>query len=363
MTAKLKNDKKRIFYFDALRALAIFSVIVVHIFALNYKLVLGEIVPFPSYKYIYTQISGIWFRIGVDLFLMLSGALSLGRNWEIKDFLGKRIPRIVLPFLFWGITLSLFIVVYSYYSNLNFIPSYDVMSILIFVFNSLRANVGVFSAYWFFWMILGTYLIMPIFNKWLLHADLKEAEYFLVIWLITCLFDFTLSADFPIKLNYFVSPIGLVVLGYYLRHTERKLLNNPYFAILLIAIPCISMSLISLHYSSVNSMYLFNRYSLPIAFEVIGIFLLFKNFSKLPFSFNFLQNPRGIFKKSVFTLAKYSYGIYLNHVVFLFLLYQVPIHGYNLKFGIDLAVTLIFSVLLMVIFNRIPGINKVIGSK
>ena len=44
---------------------------------------------------------GTFFRCGVDIFLMLSGALSLGRIWDIKSFLGKRLPRIVEPFLFW----------------------------------------------------------------------------------------------------------------------------------------------------------------------------------------------------------------------------------------------------------------------
>lgn len=33
---------------------------------------------------------------------MLSGALSLGRGWKIKDFLKKRLPRIAIPFTFWG---------------------------------------------------------------------------------------------------------------------------------------------------------------------------------------------------------------------------------------------------------------------
>lgn len=46
------------------------------------------------------------FRFGVPLFLMLAGALSLGKNWTIKSFLKKRIPRIVPPFLFWGIILT-----------------------------------------------------------------------------------------------------------------------------------------------------------------------------------------------------------------------------------------------------------------
>lgn len=363
MTVSPTKTKKRIFYFDALRALAIICVIIIHAFARNYHIIITEIDPVPTYKYIYTHMLSDWFRMGVDLFLILSGALSLGRNWEIKDFLGKRIPRIVAPFLFWGTTLSLLMIICSYYFGFNLIKSYDLMSILNFIYNSFLAKNWGFGPYWFFWMILGTYLIMPIFNKWLLHADLKEAEYFLAFWLITALFDSTLFIQFPIKLTYFTSPIGLVVLGYYLRHTKRKLLNNPLFAMLLIAIPCAVMLILSVELSTPDNFYTFTRYSLPVAIEVTGVFLLFKNISKLPISFNFLKKPNGIFKKSVALLAKYSYGIYLTHAAIQYFLRKLPIHGYNLRVFIFIFATLFISVLIMDLLNRIPYINQIIGAK
>ena len=83
-------------------------------------------------------------------------------------------------------------------------------------------------------MILGTYLIMPILNKWLLNADLKEAEYFLVIWAVTCIFWYTFHINLPINLNYFTGAIGAVVLGYYLRHTKRKMFNKVSYSIIFI---------------------------------------------------------------------------------------------------------------------------------
>ena len=98
----MNNQKKskRIFYFDALRALAIISVITLHVYNNTGMIVKAEYAVIPSINWIISCINGSWFRIGVDTFLMLSGALSLGRVWNIKSFLGKRLPRICLPFLF-----------------------------------------------------------------------------------------------------------------------------------------------------------------------------------------------------------------------------------------------------------------------
>ena len=220
------SKSKRIFYLDALRAVAILTVIAVHVYAVTRVQVMADFATGPSLRWLFSQFTGNNLRIGVDLFLMLAGALSLGREWSIKEFLGKRIPRIVEPFVFWGLVTGAIAVIISYYFGYKFIFAFDINSILHFFYGVFMSTSPGFSPYWFFWMILGTYLIMPIFNKWLLHSELEEAEYFLVFWLITALFDFTLNIDFPIKLTYFVSPIGLVVAGYYLRHTQRTLQSN-----------------------------------------------------------------------------------------------------------------------------------------
>lgn len=366
---------KRIFYFDALRALAILSVILIHVYTLTRGYVLSGYGAIPSIEWIYTQFIGNSFRIGVDLFLVLSGALSLGRDWTIRSFLSKRLPRIIAPFLFWGLALSVFLISLSYFFNYPYVNSFDIFTISNFIYNAFMAKSLGFAPYWFFWMILGTYLIMPIFNKWILHSDLEELEYFLVFWLITCLFTFTLKTDFPIKLTYFVSPIGLVVLGYYLRYTERKLLNNPYFALALIALSSLAMLAFSYLFSTNQSFYNFDRYSFLMAIEVIGIVILYKNFNK--FNIGFLSNEKSvlyrifvdngsIFKKFNLMLAKYSYGLYLIHTAILSVLFRTLDYGmftYTSYFITLFVLDLIVSVLLMSILSRIPYVKNWIGAK
>ncbi len=389
----VKGKKPRIFYFDALRALAIVSVIIIHVYTLTRIHIMGSYGIIPSFEWIYTQIVGNTFRIGVDLFLVLSGALSLGRVWSIKSFLGKRIPRIIEPFLFWGLFLSAILILLSYFFNYPYLNSFDIYSILNFVYGAFMAKSLGFAPYWFFWMILGTYLIMPIFNKWILHSELGELEYFLAIWLITCLFTFTLKSDFPVKLSYFTSPIGLVVLGYYLRYTERKILNNPYFGIFLILLSSGLMLMFSYIYSSTTSFFNFDRYSFLTAFVVIGVFILFKNFNELKLigknskktanelkndEFINIQNNKinsmvsssnqnSLFRKFVFSLAKYSYGIYLIHTAILSIIFRTLNYSmfgnYNLYVISLFLLDLFISLIVMSLFNRIPYVNRVIGAK
>lgn len=378
-----KPKSKRIFYLDALRALAILSVIILHVAASTQYLVNGHtaVYAFLSKSWFLNDIIAMCFRIGVALFLMLAGALSLGRSWDIKTFLGRRIPRIVLPFLFWGFVLSVLITLYVWFvpggadftgfnlSRIQPLLSHDLMGFLTFLYNYYMAYSYTSYAYWFFWMIFGIYLIMPIFDKWVANSNLKELEYFLFFWLITCIFDFTLKINFPIKLTYFVSPIGLVVLGYYLRHTERKWLNNPYIAILLIIVACVCEVAISATYSTPNSIYKMDRYSIFTAIEVIGIWQLFRNIGKFNIHIGFFENPDGIFRRTIAGLAKNSYGIYLVQYFMiaamdgLVTMLGISTKSYPITVFLIFVLSTFLSWAVIEILSYVPGLGKAIGSK
>lgn len=357
-----KTKSKRIFYFDALRMLAIVAVIVFHLFTTTNSMTLEGYGNLPSLSWFINDVNAICFRFGVDLFLMLSGALSLGRNWDIKSFLGKRLPRIISPFLFWGFVLSVIsvLIFYFYPDILKTIDPYSAYNFLIYLGNSYLSNSPNFEPYWFFWMILGTYLIMPILNKWLLNSDLKEAEYFLVIWAVTCTFQYTLFINQPINLTYFTGAIGAVVLGYYLRHTKREIFNKVSYSIIFIVISTLLMLLISHMFSTADKYYVFNRFSILVVIEVIGIFTLLKNL-------NWEVDSSSIFYKAIFSIAKYSYGIYLNHQFFMFIVMVVLNEFINIGPCYYLLIlficTLVGSWGLLAILNRIPYVNRVIGAK
>lgn len=362
------KKSKRIFYFDALRALAIITVIIFHIYLRCGVEFSAFYTAIPSFSWLMTDSMATVLRCGVDIFLMLSGALSLGRDWDTKSFLKKRLPRIIMPFVFWVVVLSSIIVLFYYFyptEIFSYFPDFGLGTVTQFIYKAFVGDTVWFIPYWFFWMILGTYLIMPIFNKWIANTSMKDVEYFLVLWAVTCLFKYTLSIDILVNLTYFTGPIGMVVLGYYLRYSERKIFNSFKWGLFFLILGAFLLMFISYLYSDVNSFYIFKRYSILLVIEVIGIFCTFKTFPKLNFNSKIINSLDSIFRKSVFSIAKYSYGIYLIHMVVLnfLIIFFANYFGYTTKVVFLLVMTLIISWGILAVLNRVPYLNQVIGAK
>ena len=365
--------KQRIVYLDYLRALAISSIILFHLSNRVNWMVFSQYSIIPSPDWFLIAFLATCCKFGVDLFFMLSGALSLGRNWDIKTFLSKRIPRITWPFIFWATLLifSMIALVEIFPALTGIFVSYKIPFTMYptnyLSLNFLRdcyfGNSYWFSQYWFFWTIFGTYLIMPIINKWICNSSMKEVEYFLVIWAVTCIFTYTLYTDFPIDLTYFTGPIGVVILGYYLRYSERKIFNSLKYALIIMISGMLMLLFVSYLLSSPLEIYKFQRYSILIIIEVTGIFLVFKNIDKkeLPV----FHREDGFLRKSSTLIAKYSYGIYLCHEVIL----NVFVILLSRTLPLTAAVILIFLCTLctccaiMATLNKVPYLNRIIGAK
>ncbi|WP_296890938.1 acyltransferase [uncultured Methanobrevibacter sp.] len=158
----MKTKKERIFYYDFLRAFAIIAVIICHVEHFFGPLTTPtQIIAEMTFKDI-----GM---IGVPIFLMISGALLLNREYpSLEKFLKKRFARIVYPFIFWIILILGQLYLHGYYPK--------------FIWNVF---IGEPSITWYFWILIGIYLFIPVLNSFIKDYEIKGAEYFLAIWFFT----------------------------------------------------------------------------------------------------------------------------------------------------------------------------------
>ena len=355
----VSGDSKRVFYFDALRAIAILCVVLLHVTGHLGEMMSYNISSIYSFSGAFETFANNFFRIGIALFLMISGALLLGRDWDIKGFFSKRIPRIAKPFIFWSIVFSMLLISASYFiANISFVTKFGIFDMLMVFVDTLLCRAPGSAVYWFFWMMLGVYILMPAVNKWINGTDLSKVEYFLIVWMIYIIAAYSVMLPIPEIVSFFVAPIGFAVLGYYLRHTERRIFNSSIAAAILIAVPAIIMFIYSYSIVDTRILFVFHRYSILVMIEAVGVFCLLKTSS-------ILNNPGVNIKRAVSSIAMCSYGMYLIHSQMIMVARKI-LHlslGFSMEYILLFVVGFVFSWIIILILSKVPFIDEYIGIK
>ncbi len=112
-------------------------------------------------------------RIGVPLFLMLTGILLLqpAKVESLSAFFKKRLVRIGLPFLFWG---AVYFAWDFSVKNIPFTPRAIIQGIL---------N-GPYTQFWYLYLLVGLYLLTPILRLFIAHARRNMIKYLAILWFL-----------------------------------------------------------------------------------------------------------------------------------------------------------------------------------
>lgn len=351
--------KARIKYYDTLRFLAIFGVISLHVFQ-----------SFPADTAIMSlkviSLSEI-FKFAVPVFLMISGALLLGRDIDLDDFLKRRFARLTYPFILYMIIYAVILfVLMSYVTGFGDLDKWLLK--LPFHYN------------WYFWTIASLYLAVPVINKFIRHSTFREIEYFLAILVIGCvIYQLSLLLDFThfIDLNLFVSPLAYLILGYWLSNKQFKS-DNVLTIALIIFIGAtlfkitgqngfIPMQLIE-NYQATRSMILdsFIDMGLLQILQASALFLIIKHIYKSDnIVHGFLENS--YVNRFILSVSQASYGMYLFHHTLIEPLRSVldgfRFNGSETLILIFVGTVAIFLVcwIVVLIISRIPFIGRFSG--
>lgn len=158
------------------------------------------------------------FYCAVPLFFMITGTtlIDYKKRYNTKEFLIKRIKKTVIPFLFW----SFFGIAYLCVKN-NTLDIFDggISSIISNIFNTSYIFI-----YWFFPVLFGVYLCIPILSE--IDNKQKTFKYMIIVELIFISVLPFICNLLSIQYNYELVPklvygyIIYVVLGYYIDNKE-----------------------------------------------------------------------------------------------------------------------------------------------
>lgn len=137
-------------------------------------------------------LTGVWMgslvRPCVPLFVMMTGVLLFPIRVNLGDFYKKRIGRILVPLVFWSLTLPLLFFAYLNYFNPatqnpaipadthTLADTLNKMYTFIFNFNFDTTPL------WYLYMLIGLYLVMPVFSTWMEQASAKDIRKILYVW-------------------------------------------------------------------------------------------------------------------------------------------------------------------------------------
>lgn len=226
------------------------------------------------------------------------------------------------------------------------------INVLEYAFNQL--HYGSANHLWFVYMILGIYLFLPIINSWIMNSEINDLLYYLLLWVLTLFIalPFKTVLGFNIGLYYFSGYLGYLILGYYLSQCnfhQFRFINISIFILFIVGflITFFGTYLLTEESKAFNGS--FYEYLTPnVLFMSIAVFVFGKNL--------IIKNV--LLLKIIYLINKFSFGIFLIHVLILILLRKINIYWDSLQpfFSIPLTVIicLVISLAIVFIINKFP---------
>ncbi|MBQ6219471.1 MAG: acyltransferase [Methanosphaera sp.] len=345
---------ERIVYADYLRIIGIIGVIGVHLSG-DY---LSKTTLFSSLWYHGVVFSSIT-RSGVLLFIMVSGLLLLDRPQSLEN-IPHRIKRVMVPFIFWIFIILLKMILIDHYFVVNSLPEF----LNLFICSLLDPFI-ISEEFWYIYMIIGFYLMLPILYKWIKNATEKEIEYFLIVWFAVLVLNYA-GIHFMLLsyLNLFVGHIGFFLLGFYLSKNDSKYFNSVTFGLILfvigtfmtffsIYIPCLVSQQLDLSYIVLQNLSPF------FVLKAMGMFLICKNLDYEKLFGNYVNSVNNYAMK----FAEMTYGLYLIHILVpIRLIFNINISPFINVPILTLIIIVVVSALLL-LMNKIPVLHYFTGMK
>ena len=350
--------KERTVYLDYIRVLATIAIVVLHVTAWNWSYVDARSVTWNTFNFYNGCV-----RWAVPAFLMISGALFLRKDIEIKVIYSKYILRLVVIYIVWAAFYAWIVPLIK----LILEPGYELPYKTI-----LYDMIGGAVHMWFLPMIIGIYMCIPIIR--LIVKDQKTAVYFLILAMIfSCLIPtfVNLSNDFGggmygeivnringvvsnVEVDMILGYVSYFVLGYVLSNIVMTQRQRAVVQILGAAgfLGTVLLDAVVAWKTQTPCSTYYDSFSVNVACQAAAVFVYFQ----------YRSYPNEKLNAAVAKLSEYSFGVYLVHVIIIDMLYIVGIDTLRFLPAVSVpvisaavaAVSYVFSA----VVHRIPVLKK-----
>ena len=298
--------QKRAVHFDLVRFIATFIVVQLHV-ATPW---LWREADVDSGFWITCLVFDTFGRVGVPIFLMISGALLLSKEETYGSFFKKRFVRVLIPLVFWTIIYETKIAIEFYINNPS--AEFDVATLYTVLKNPIAGPV--YDHLWFLYMIIGMYLVTPFLRRIIPVLRKQDLFYLLGLWifsnialpLIYNFSSFKLGLNIPVVTSY----LGFYVLGYYLMQYQ---FNAKQIKIAWITFVCsyllnILMVWFDSHQAGKVDIFFLSHHRPGIFIQAVSAFILLEHYAIKAFA-RFSEKKY----KLLAYLGSVTFGIYLLH--------------------------------------------------
>lgn len=299
-------------YIDYLRAIGIIAVITIHV-TMHFYSMKGEI---GHIGWWLSNLLNSAAKFAVPLFVMISGAVLLGKEINMNEFYRKRAVRLIPAIIFWNF----------FYLGFRVYSEHMDIGMFIYASKMLVVNGAAYYHLWYLSMFACLMMFVPFINIFV-NGDTPTSTHLLSFLVIVFIFIIlkeiafiTLEVKnitigwftlFPWYVAYFIG-------GYYLdRHGDELRIAN---LVILVLITVIILVGVILNYYVAYSLKIMHDY---VIFNQVSPFVFI-----ITLSLFFVGKKNSIFfkeNKVISAISDSSFGMYLIHPFFIYILsHQLP---------------------------------------
>lgn len=343
--SRASKASARFLWADVIRIVAIYFVVQIHALLTP---------PTASVVQIVTKLD----TTGVPLFVMLSGALLLGKQESYTTFFKKRCMKVLVPWIIWTL---IYMIYYFHFHHNQMLKEFfygrsQVSAWFHFLFHFFMS----IAAFWFLPMIFGIYLLTPALRIIIDKGKKINMIYLLVLWFLS----FSLL---PFFLNNPLLPfwdpavwfspfqfIGYFVLGYVL--ITEKILDKArlLLLVLLSILPFVSLLL--------PSKFLFHNFAAAYLYPGVIISSIFFFYFLFKLSNNVDAFVNSFIRRCITVISAASFGVFFVHELFIDVSksFMVKVlHPYHMEFLFTIIIFAV-STIFVILIKKIPIVSYIV---